>query len=31
LDQAYVPLMKRLGYVSPRGGNADAPIAAAGS
>ena len=30
LNQAYVPLSKRLGYVSPRGGSADAPIAAAG-
>jgi soluble lytic murein transglycosylase len=30
LNQAYVPLSKRLGYVSPRGSGADAPIAAAG-
>jgi soluble lytic murein transglycosylase len=30
LNQAYVPLSKRLGYVSPRGGSSDAPIAAAG-
>ncbi|HVN36437.1 MAG TPA: transglycosylase SLT domain-containing protein [Casimicrobiaceae bacterium] len=31
LNQAYMPLSKRLGYVSPRGGNGDTPVAAAGS
>ena len=30
LNQAYVPLSKRLGYVSPRGSSTDAPVAAAG-